>query len=256
MPQDPQRQGTESRGPRVPEGVLGSEEHLIVSAHAETQRRLYTLRKERLDVPVLLRAAEERRAACHFPLHPSIEIMFISYGKPGHFTEKKKNLKNKKYTWEKKGSGRPWFSAVVGVVASRRRWRSECSSAERFPESLARHGHTLCSWNLHCRNIIGLASAGWLQVTRPCAAWPQELAEDFVSANRVGAGRWGLGASLSQKGLTFSQWEGQRSRKLQEETQFLEVQHNKESNSGEEGALRPSQAETGNGKFCLILLKM
>lgn len=90
MPQDPQRQGTESRGPRVPEGVLGSEEHLIVSAHAETQRRLYTLRKERLDVPVLLRAAEERRAACHFPLHPSIEIMFISYGKPGHFTEKKK----------------------------------------------------------------------------------------------------------------------------------------------------------------------
>lgn len=53
--------------------------------------------------------------------------------------------------------------------------------------------------------------------------------------------------------LTFSQWEGQRSRKPQEETKFLEVLHNKESNLGEEGALGPSQAETGNVKGCFVL---
>lgn len=75
--------------------------------------------------------------------------MFISYGKPGHFTEKK-NLKNKKYTWKKKiGSGRPRFSPVVDMVASRRRrgFRKH-SSTKQFRESLARHGHTLCSWGL------------------------------------------------------------------------------------------------------------
>lgn len=42
MPKDPQRQGTVPRGPGVPEGVLGSEGHSIVSAQAEAQRRLYT----------------------------------------------------------------------------------------------------------------------------------------------------------------------------------------------------------------------
>lgn len=67
MPENPQRQGTVSRGPGVPEGVLGSEGHSIVSAKAEAANRL---REERLDVPVLLRAAEERRAACHFPSTP------------------------------------------------------------------------------------------------------------------------------------------------------------------------------------------
>lgn len=80
-----------------------------MSAHAEAQKQLYMLRKERLDVPVLLKAAEERRAACHFPLHPSIEIMFISYGKPGHFTEKK-NLKKQKIHMEKKN--RIWEALV------------------------------------------------------------------------------------------------------------------------------------------------
>lgn len=70
MPKDLQRQGTVSRGPGVLEGVLGSEGHSIVSAPAEAQRRLYRLRKERLDDPVLLRAAEERRAACHYPSTP------------------------------------------------------------------------------------------------------------------------------------------------------------------------------------------
>lgn len=84
MSEDPQRQGTVS-------GEPGSRREFwdLKGAQAEAQRRLCRLREERLEVPVLLGASEERQAACHFPLHPSIEIMFISYGKPRHFTEKK-----------------------------------------------------------------------------------------------------------------------------------------------------------------------